>query len=414
MPGGISIGHTRYGTSGGNYHVQPVLSEDGLFASAHNGNIPDTTKLEEFLDEKNISNPGFNDSEMMHAGIEYYIKKGAPLEEAVEKAFPLFTGAWSLVMMDKEKLVAARDPKGIRPLSIGKGHHGYVVSSETGAFGPLEVTFKRDVHPGEMVVIDHNGMRSVELAEGEQHLDVFEFVYFARPDSYLLKQNVEIARQRMGKRIAQEMANWDKQVKADVVIGIPASGLSAARGFAEESGIPLDEGAIVKNNFMMRTFITPESDGHKNNGRSIIAKHRSDRAQSIRMKLNPIRELIEGKRVIAIDDSIVRGNTYRTIGEILRDAGAREVHMISSSPEVYYPDFYGIDTPQQSELFANQHKTNEERRLALSADSLHYLSYEGMIEAIGIPEDQLSTSSFSGIYPADIGKRTLEIKKIQK
>lgn len=418
LPGGISIGHTKYGTSrvmdGANCHLQPVVGKLGKFALSHNGNLPDTTALYDFFEQKGIPNPGYNDSEMMHAGIEYYIRKGAPLEEAIEKASPLFTGAWSLVMMDKEKLVAARDPKGIRPLSIGKGHDGYAFSSETCAFKPLDINPIRDVAPGEMIIVDHNGMRSVELAKGEQHLDVFEFVYFAKPDSYLLGQNVEIVRERMGKIAATEMLNWDKPIKADVVIGTPASGSSAARGFANESGIPIAEGAIVKNNFALRTFQKPEVKENTNNTRSNRTKEISERAKSIMMKLSIIPEKVKDLRVIVMDDSIVRGNTYRIVGELLRDAGAREVHMISSSPEVYYPDFYGIDTPEQGKLFANIHKTPEERRIALSADSLHYLSYKGMIEAIGVPEEMLSTSAFSGNYPVDIGKRAQEVERVNR
>lgn len=413
LSGEISIGHTRYGTSGGKEHLQPVAGATEKFALAHNGNIPDTTALEVFLDEKNIPNPDLNDSEMMHASVEYFLKKGAPLEEAIAKASPLFTGAWSLVMMDKEKLVAARDSKGIRPLSIGKGHDGYVFSSETCAFGPLNITHLRDVEPGEMVIVDQNGMRSVELSKGEQRLDVFEFVYFARPDSTLLGKAVDTVRRNMGKRLAQEMANWEKPIEADIVMGVPDSGLSAAYGFRDESGIPHEEG-FVKNRYMGRTFINPEenAEGAKNNGRSIISRKENTRSQNVKMKLSALPSVVAGKRVIVIDDSIVRGNTYRTVGEILRDAGAREVHMVVSSPPVYYPDFYGIDTPKQSELFANQHASLKEMCLALSADSLHYLSYEGMIEATGLPEGKLSTSAFSGVYPADIGNRKDEVRKM--
>lgn len=412
LPGGISIGHTRYGTSGDKTHFQPVVGSSEKFALAHNGNLPDTSKLEEFLDEKCIPNPGLNDSELMHAGVEYYLNKGTPLEEAIEKASPLFTGAWSLVMMNNEKLVAARDPKGIRPLSIGKGHHGYAFSSETCAFGPLDISHIRDVLPGEMVIVDHNGMRSVELSRGEQKLDVFEFVYFAKPDSYLLGQNVEMVRRKMGKRLAQEMSDWEKPIRADIVMGVPDSGLSAARGFSDESGIHREEG-FVKNRYMGRTFINPE-ENTVNNGRAILAREKSTRSQNVKMKLSVLSEFVKDKRVIVIDDSIVRGNTYRTVGQILRDAGAREIHVVVSSPPVYYPDFYGIDTPEQCELFANQHKTLEEMRIALGADSLHYISYEGLTESIGVPEELLSTSAFSGIYPVDIGKRTQEVQKINR
>ena len=416
LPGGISGGHTRYGTSGGSCHPQPILGQERLFALYHNGNLPDTTKLEEFMDENNISNPGFNDSEMMHAGIEYNIKKGAPLEEAFEKAFPLFTGAWSLLLMDKEKLIAARDPKGIRPLSIGKGHHGYAISSETCAFEPLEISHIRDVNPGEMVIIDHNGMRTHRFAKGEEHLDAFEYVYFARPDSYLQgqPQSVEMARRKMGKIAAIENSDWIKKTDADMVIGMPKSGLSSAKGFADESGIPLETGAIVQNPYMLRTFQNPETLIHTNNGRSVIRDERSDRAQSIRMKLNAIRELVYNKIIIATDDSLVRGNTGISSGAMLKAAGAREVHMVFSSPPVTHPDFYGIDTPMQSKLFANMYPTLEEMAAQMGVESVHFLSLEGMIEATGVPKEMLSLSAFNGEYPIDIGKRKKEVQRISR
>ena len=414
LPGGISGGHDRYGTSGGSCHPQPILGEERLFALNHNGNLPDTTKLEEFMDENNIQNPGFNDSEMMHAGIEHSVKKGAPLEEALEQAFPLFTGAWSLLLMDKEKLIAARDPKGIRPLSIGKGHHGYAISSETCAFDPLEISHIRDVNPGEMVIIDHNGMRTHRFAKGEEHLDAFEYAYFARPDSYLQgqKQSVEMIRRKMGKIAAIENSDWIKRIDADMVLGFPKSGLSSARGFAEESGIRLEEGAIVQNQYMLRTFPNPEILEHKNNGRSVIRDEKSDRAQSIRMKLNAIRELVFNKIIIATDDSLVRGNTAISSAAMLKAAGAREVHMVFSSPPVTHPDFYGIDTPVQGKLFANIYPTLEEMAAQIGVESVHFLSLEGMVEAIGVPRDRLSLSAFTGEYPIDIGKRALEVRKI--
>lgn len=392
LPGNISIGHNRYGTSSKKsveHHIQPTLDEDRSFALAHNGNIPDTTALESFLDEHGIANPDDNDSEMMHRSISYYLKKGASLEEAVEKARPLFTGAYSLVMTDGKKLVALRDEKGIRPLSLGRKNGSYVVSSETCAFRPMDIEHMRDVFPGEMVVVDDKGMRSTALVKGEQKLDIFELVYFARPDSNILGKNVLQVRENMGKELARE-----KKIDADIVIDVPDSGTPAAHGYARESGIPKEIG-IIKNRYSAkRTFINP--DGTK-------------RKDDVRKKFIPIPEKLKGQRVILVDDSVVRGTTSRELVKMVRDSGAREVHFAIHCPPIRFPDFYGIDTPNQKDLLASQHNSIEEMRLSLSADSLTFLSYEGMIRATGLNEEVFSTSCFTGKYPIDIGKRKSEI-----
>ncbi len=390
LPGDMAIGHNRYGTTSirsVEHHLQPVTSQKNLLTLAHNGNLPDTTRLETFMDENCIPNPGFNDSEMMHAAVEYYLEKGASLEEAAKEAYPLFTGAFSLLLMDKNQIVALRDSKGIRPLSLGRKNGGYVLSSETCAFDSQDnIVPLREIHPGEMVILDENGMRSEALEKGEQKLDIFEMVYFSRPDSNLMGKTVYKIREQFGRRLAQE-----KRIEGDIVIGVPDSGSPAAHGYARESKIPKEEG-LIKNRYVARTFINP-----------------GDRAAEVHRKFIPITEVLRDQRIIVVDDSIVRGTTTKELVKILRNNGAREVHLVITSPPVRYPDFYGIDTPHQKDLFANKHESNEEMRLALSADSLTFLSYEGMIESTGLPEDVFSTSSFSGKYPIDIGKRKEEV-----
>lgn len=393
LPGEISAGHTRYPTSQArkspNLHLQPITDEKMRVAFAHNGNIADTSPLESFLDEKGIDHRGLNDSEMMHAGVTYFVAKGASLGEAVQKTAPYFKGSYSALFADKNMLVAIRDPKGIRPLSIGRKNGGYAVSSETCAFNSLEIEAIRDVMPGEMAIIGKNGIHSEQLERGEQRLDIFEYIYFARPDSEIFGQSVASVRKRLGANLANEMHS--QHIQADMVIGVPNSGIPSAIGFSQESGVPYDEG-IVKNLYVGRTFIEGAT-----------------REEKVRLKLNPIRQILEGKDVIVVDDSIVRGTTSKALVEMLRRNGVRSLHLAIPCAEVIFPDFYGIDTPRQEELFSYKHKTAEEKRLALNVDSLNFLSYEGMIDAMRLPEEIFSTSAFSGDYPIDIGKRASEV-----
>ncbi len=389
LPGEIAEGHTSYPTSRASkdkrVHLQPVMDEGGLVAFAHNGNLADTSKLERFMDKKGIPNNGYNDSEMMQAGVAYEMKKGAPLEEAVAKMTPHFTGSYSALFMDKSKIVAIRDPRGIRPLSIGSQNGSYAFSSETCAFSSLGISHVRDVSPGEMVILDGNRIRSEILEKGKQKLDIFELIYFARPDSELLGQSVKMVRERLGINLAREMKA--KNIDADIVIGVPNSGIPSAIGFAHEADIKYDE-AIIKNLYVGRTFIGDDET----------------REANINLKLNPIRAALQDKDVIVVDDSIVRGKTSIALVKMLRRNGVRRLHLAIPSPEVLYPDFYGIDTPRQEELFAYMHKTPKERELALGVDSLTYLSYQGMIDATGLSEKMFSTSAFTGKYPIDIGK----------
>lgn len=389
LSGDMGIGHTRYSTSQGSTlkHAQPVVRSDKILALAHNGNLPSTELLKNFLNNKGLPVKESNDSEMMTDVIGYYMRRGATLEDAIADAYPLFTGAFSMVILTQDKLAAVRDEKGIRPMSLGTLNGGFVVASETCALNVVRADYLDDVKPGEMVVFDKDGMMRHQIRQGEQKLDIFEFVYFARPDSNLLGKNVYEVRKNFGKILAQE-----SPIDADVIIPIPDSAIPAAIGYANERGIPYDEG-IVKNRYIHRTFIEPDQRLRKT---------------GVGMKLNPIPELIRGKKVGVVDDSIVRGTTQKEIVKMLRDAGAKEVHVLISSPPVMYPDFYGIDTPQQESLIAARLSIPDICKI-IGADSLSYLSYPGMIRGTGLPEDVFSTSCFTGIYPIDIHERQSEI-----
>lgn len=391
LRGFIAIGHNRYSTSGGinGCHIQPVTSKQNIFSLAHNGNLPVTKPLEDFLSSKGVSTDGLNDSELMHRAIQYHLTKGASAEEAIKKSFPLFTGAFSLLVLTKTKLIAVRDAYGIRPLAIGKLDDGYIVSSETCAIDVIGGKFVRDVKPGEMVVIDTNGINSYQLAKPNLKLDIFEFVYFSRRDSMLLGKSVHGVRKNLGEQLAKEC-----KIKADVVISVPESANSAAIGYAVASGIPFDLG-LVKNRFIGRTFILP---GQR------------QRNKSVQIKLNPIGEVINGKRIVVVDDSIVRGTTMKRLVAALRNRGAKEVHVLSSCPPIIFPDFYGIATPTQKELIASR-KTVPQIKKYINADSLYFLSYKGMVKATGLPEDVFCTSCFTGDYPIDIGEHAKEITK---
>jgi amidophosphoribosyltransferase len=392
LPGDIAIGHNRYSTSGAadGAHGQPILIRDSKFALAHNGNFPVTTKLEAFLSEQAINTAEMNDSEMMTHTISCFIQEGMSLEDAIAKAFPMLEGAFSCVAMTPDKLVAFRDHCGIRPLSIAKLGDGFVVASETCAFDTLGAEFLRDVLPGEMVVIDKKGLHSTQVVPGKQKLDIFEFVYFARPDSVLLGQSVNEVRRNLGMELAREY-----KLDADIVVPIPDSSIPSALGFSQASGIPF-EMAIIKNRYIHRTFIRPNN---------IL------RDQDFKMKLNPMPHVIKGKRVVLIDDSIVRGNTMRKIVKMLYRTGAKEVHVLVSSPPVVYPDFYGINISTQEELIAS-HMTLSEIRDHIGCDSLGYLSYAGMIRSTNLPATMFSTSCFNGIYPIKIGANADKIEKI--
>ncbi len=387
LTGHIAIGHNRYSTSQGSTaeHAQPLVLEN-ILAFAHNGNLPSTTALAEFLQEKGIDPNGYSDSCLMAKAILWHIKQGMTLGKAVETSYPLFTGAFSIVAMTKDELVASRDAYGIRPLSLGRQNGGYVVSSETCAFNTINATFERDIAPGEMVVINERGVTSLQVATPNLKLDIFEFVYFARHDSHLLGRSVYEVRKELGRQLAKECP-----ISADVVIGVPETSLPAALGYSQESGIPYEMG-LNKNRYIQRTFIQPDQ---------------KLRDKSVKMKLSPIPEVLAGKRVVMIDDSIVRGTTSKRIIELLFEAGAKEVHFLVSSPPIQFPDFYGIDTPEQDSLFA-YNKTVKEMNQYLGATSLHFLSLPGLLGSTGLPQDSFNTSCFTGEYPIDLKERAGE------
>ena len=303
------------------------------------------------------------------------------------KAYPQFSGVFCLLLMDKQKIVAVRDSFGIRPLCLGKLNGGFIVASETCALDIIGAKFLREVKPGEMVIIDDSGLKSVQIEKGTQKLDIFEYVYFARPDSILMGRSVDEVRQNLGVELAKEF----KQ-KADIVVPIPDSGIPAALGFSRESRIPFYPG-LIKNRYIHRTFIMPEQ--HIRN-------------QGVRLKLNPLKHILKGKTVILIDDSVVRGTTSKQIIDMVKSAGAKKVYFLIASPPYKYPDFYGVDTPKQKDLIAAR-ITVKEIEKEIGVDGLHYLSYQGLLKAVGIPEDKLCTSCFTGIYPADIGERRKEV-----
>ena len=389
LKGHIGIGHNRYSTSGGSAldHAQPIVNVDNSFALAHNGNLPSVKALEKFLASKKALKKNRSDSEFITDAIDFYIKEGNSLRKSVEKVFPLITGSFSLVMMDKNNLVAVRDSFGMRPLALGRIGKGYIIASETCALKTIGATFSREIQPGEMVIINEKGVKSVQLAKPTPNHDIFEYVYFARPDSVLNGKLIYEVRKNFGKTLAHEF-----KIKVDAIVPVPDTATPVALGYSEVSGIPI-EMALVKNRYVHRTFIEPD---------------KKSRRHSVALKLIPLPQVFKGKKVAVIDDSIVRGNTCKRLVETIFKSGAKEVHLIISSPPIRFPDFYGMDTPNQNELIAS-HKTTEEIRKFLGATSLNYLSLDGLIKSIGLPKSHLSTSCFTGIYPIDLKERKDEV-----
>ncbi len=389
LPGHISIGHNRYSTAGGSKieHAQPMRDSKERFALAHNGNLPSTMALWKYLKVTPEKDKLESDTRYVVRAISSAMDNGDSLEEAVRRIYPLMTGAFSIIIMGVDRLIAIRDHCGIRPLSIAKVGGGFAFSSETCALHTIDGEILGDVKPGEMVVVDDSGMRREQLAAADPKFDVFEFVYFSRPDSALLGRSVYEVRKDFGAQLARE-----RKIHADVVIPVPETAVPVAVGYAQESGIPFELG-LTKNRYIGRTFIQPE-------------QHM--REQGVKMKLSPIPETIRGKSVVVVDDSIVRGTTSRQIVKMLFDTGAREVHFVVSSPPVRFPDFYGIDTPRQDQLIAAL-KNEDEICKFLGSTSLQFLSLTGMVDAIGVPESELNTSCFTGKYPIDIGTNARNI-----
>ncbi len=347
-------------------------------ALAHNGNLTNTDKLAEEMGPLAAT----TDSELMTEAIaQGMTEEGLSLPESLAKTLPRFEGAFTLTLMDTTTLVGVRDPHGFRPLCLGKLGDSWVLASETAALDILGADFVRQVAPGEMVVIDENGPRSMFPFEPtESKLCIFEFVYFARPDSTLLGQTIHKTRQRMGRRLADQAP-----VDADITVPVPESGIPAAQGFSEVSGIPYVDG-LVKNRYIGRTFIQPAQ---------------SMRERGVRMKLNAMPGMIEGKRVVLVDDSIVRGSTTKQLVSMVREAGATEVHLRISSPPYRWPCFYGMDTGDRSTLLATD-RSVDEIAAVLNADSLVYLDLDNLIEATSAGEDTFCTACLSGDYPTDV------------
>lgn len=384
LPGENAIGHVRYSTAGGSHirNCQPftVSYTHGSLAVGHNGNIVNAMKLRSELENSGAIFQSTMDTEViMH--LLAHSKKPSTVAR-LKEVLPQLTGAFSLVFLTEQDLIAARDSDGFRPLVLGKKDGGYVVASETSAFDLLEAEFVREIAPGEIVIINKNGVQSCffDATKKRRHHCIFEYVYFARPDSNVFGRDVYKIRKGFGHELAKEHA-----VAADIVVPVPDSGVPAAIGYAQESGIPF-EMALVRNHYVGRTFIEPEQ---------------RIRHFGVKVKLNPIREMLEGKSVILIDDSIVRGTTSQKIVRMVRQAGAREIHVRISSPPITWPCFYGIDTPSRHELISTS-KSVEEVREFIQADTLAFLSSEGLFhfEKQG-PKEYFCDACFSGNYEVD-------------
>ncbi len=405
LKGHIAVGHARYSTTGAStwHNAQPTFqpTRDGSIALAHNGNLTNTAELAEMVAQELVDGgvdaqsrmpSATNDTSLVTALLAHH--PGQTLEERAAALLPKVHGAYSFVWMSEHTLYAARDPQGIRPLVLGRLERGWVVASETAALDIVGASFIREVEPGEMVAIDADGLRSTTFAEAAPKHCLFEYVYLSRPDTLMNGSRVHSVRVEIGRKLAKAFP-----ADADLVIPVPESGTPSAIGYAEASGIPYGTG-LVKNSYVGRTFIQPSQ---------------TIRQLGIRLKLNPLRDVIEGKRLVVVDDSIVRGNTQRALIRMLREAGAREVHVRISSPPVKWPCFYGIDFATRAELIANGLTTDEICR-SIDADSLGYIDLEDLVEATNVPMDNLCRACFDGEYPIDlpdpmlIGKNLLEAK----
>ena len=389
LTGDAAIGHVRYATAGGGGYenVQPLLfhSQSGSLALAHNGNLVNVNSLKHQLEAQGSIFQTSSDSEVL----AHLMKRSgfSATKDRAKNALSMLKGAYAYLIMTETELMVALDPHGLRPLSLGILGDAYVVASETCAFDVVGAEYIRDIMPGELLIINDNGLTSERFAHSStKAICMMEYVYFSRPDSDIQGVNVHTARKRLGKRLAIEAP-----IEADVVTGVPDSSISAAIGYAEASGIPYEMG-LIKNKYVGRTFIQPSQ---------------TLREQGVKMKLSPVRGVVEGKRVIMVDDSIVRGTTSKRIVTMLKEAGATEVHVVISSPPINNPCFYGIDTTSKEELIASD-KTVEEIRKLIGADSLTFISTEGMVEEIGNGTNGFCLGCFTGDYPTEIYPDTLQ------
>ncbi|MCB9667528.1 MAG: amidophosphoribosyltransferase [Myxococcales bacterium] len=384
LPGANAIGHVRYSTSGGSHvkNAQPVAVDyvHGSLAVAHNGNLTNAEVLRAELEHAGSIFRSTGDTEVV---VHLIARSKAPANaDRIADALRQVEGAYSMVILTPEELVAVRDPHGFRPLCLGQLEGAYVFASEPTAFDLIAAQYLRDVEPGEMIVINRDGMQSLRpFASAARHMCIFEYVYFARPDSALEGISVYQARKRLGQTLAKECP-----ADADVVIPVPDSGVPAALGYAEIARLPFELG-LIRSHYVGRTFIEPQQ---------------SIRHFGVRLKLSPMRSVLKNKRVVVVDDSIVRGTTSRKIVRMIRDSGAREVHLRISSPPTRWPCYYGIDTPQQDELIAAHH-TPEEVASYVTADSLGYLSAEGLHTAVG--KSGFCDACFSGDYPVPLRRQ---------
>ena len=403
LHGHVAIGHTRYSTTGSSVweNAQPTFrpTATGNLALGHNGNLTNTADLSERLAELASTSGELPINAGLHATTDTEVISGLlaahpdlPLEQAALEELPKLLGAFSLVFMDDDALYAARDAQGIRPLVLGRLERGWVIASETAALDIVGASVVREVEPGELVVIDSNGLRSHHFTQADPKGCLFEYVYLARPDTTIAGRSVQATRVEIGRQLAREYP-----VEADLVIPVPESGRYAAIGYAQESGISFAEG-LVKNSYVGRTFIQPSQ---------------TIRQLGIRLKLNPLKDVIEGQRLVVVDDSIVRGNTQRALVRMLREAGAREVHVRISSPPVAWPCFYGIDFASRAELIANGLSV-EEICASISADSLAFVTLNALVGATQQKKEHLCRACFDGVYPVElpaedrIGKSVLE------
>jgi amidophosphoribosyltransferase len=379
MKGSIAIGHVRYSTTGASNvtNAQPIMVKYklGNIAIAHNGNLVNADVIRELLEDGGCIFQTSIDSEVILNLISRGAKRG--IERAVVDAIQAVKGSYAIVLLTEDKLIGVRDPNGIRPLCIGKIGDSYILCSESCALDAVGAELVRDVRPGEIVIIDKDGLKSISFAERiKPETCAFEYIYFARPDSIIDGINVYTSRVAAGKQLSKE-----SPVEADIVIGVPDSGIQAAMGYAKASGIPYDTG-FIKNKYVARTFISPSQEL---------------RERAVSVKLNPLKVNVEGKRVILIDDSIVRGTTSRKLVDLLRKAGATEVHFRAASPVVKYPCYFGIDTPYRKELIGAQQDIDSIRE-EIGADSLAYLSIEGLLAALG-GKNKFCLGCFNGVYP---------------
>lgn len=389
LPGKSAIGHVRYSTTGSSVskNVQPIMVDysRGSIAVAHNGNIVNAQMIKDELEAWGSIFQTTMDTEIIVHLLA--MSKASSLLDRITEALVRVEGAYCLLFLSETQMVAVRDPNGFRPLCLGKRGDSYVIASESCALDLLEAQFVREIEPGEVVVIDKDGINSFfPFKKVNPTPCIFEFIYFARPDSYIFGKNVYMVRKELGRQLARE-----NKIDADIVIPVPDSGVPAALGYAQESGIRFEFG-LMRNHYIGRTFIEPQQ---------------SIRHFGVKIKLNSVKDIIKGKRVIVIDDSIVRGTTSRKIVKMIRSAGASEVHTLISAPPTDYPCYYGIDTPTRKELISSSH-TVEEIRKYVTADSLGYLSVEGMMKAVGTGNTDFCRACFSGDYPVDFPIRLPE------